>query len=71
MIEHLPALDPDAPRGARTLARCREQLARRRLRLERQARFRSQAWLVERFVVAGVCVAYLVAMAGDIIRLYR
>jgi hypothetical protein len=67
VIEHLPLLTPNAARGARTVARCREGLARRRRALDprlQQPRLKVPA--VERTLVAGACVVYLIAAARHI-----
>jgi hypothetical protein len=70
MIEHLPVLSPDTARVDRTVARCHDALARRRLRVEAAARRRARSYVIERAVVAGVSVIYLIAMAGDVVALY-
>ena len=70
MIENLPLLTPDAARADRTLARCHESLASRRRRVE-AASVQPRSFLIERALVAGVCVVYLIAMAGDLARIYR
>jgi hypothetical protein len=67
MIEHLPLLTPEESRSAKTLARCHDRLAARRRKIEARNRPSGQrAVLVERLVVAGFCVAYLVAMADNL-----
>jgi hypothetical protein len=69
MTETLPILKPDAARGARTKARCHDLLAARRRRVEAPSRPPGpRALAAERLVVAGLCTAYLIAMAGDILR---
>ena len=76
MIDNLPLLTPDASRSANTIARCHNRLAvRRRRRAERdqaniEARNRQpspRTFGLERLLVAGFCVAYLIAMAGDLL----
>jgi hypothetical protein len=68
MIEDLPILRPDAARGANTIARCHDRLAARRRKIERRQRQPDQGTAaVERLVLAGLCVVYLVAMAGDVL----
>ncbi len=72
MIEQLPLLTPD-PRTARArIARCHDRLAARRRKSRRaiapQALGRVGA---ERLLVVGVCVAYLIAMAGDLFAIGR
>jgi hypothetical protein len=76
MIENLPLLTPDTSRGAKTIARCHHRLAaRRRRRVERdktkiEKRNRQpspRALGAERLLVTGFCVAYLIAMAGDLL----
>lgn len=61
MIEQLPILSPDASRRDRTLARCHARLERRR----------AKSFIIERAVVAGACVMYLVAMAADVLSIYQ
>jgi len=70
MIEHLPVLSPDTARADRTIWRCHDRFARRRQRVEAAARFRAKTALIERAVVAGVSIVYLIAMAGDVLGLY-
>lgn len=68
MIEKLPLLTPDASRHAKTIARCHERLAARRRKIG--ARHRAPgapAPGAERLVAAGLCVAYFVALAGDLL----
>ena len=69
MIENLPLLTPDASRSAKTIARCHDRLAARRRKIEARNRAaeRCEALGAERLLVAGFCVAYLVAMAGDLL----
>ena len=77
MIEDLPLLAPNASRTAKTIARCHDRLAaQRRRRAERdqannEARNRQPGARAraERLLVAGFCVAYLIAMAGDLLTL--
>ena len=66
MIENLPLITPDAARGARTVTRCREGLARRRRALEAQQQPKLKVLAVERTLVAGACVLYLIAAARHI-----
>ena len=71
MIDDLPFLAPDAARGARTKARCHHRLATRRHRTEsRTERANPKTVVAERLLFAGVCVGYLVAMAGNVLRLF-
>ena len=69
MIENLPLLTPDAARGARTMARCHQRLAARRHKVE--SRNRPPAWraavTAEHLLLASLCVAYLVSMAGNVL----
>ena len=76
MIEGLPLLTPDASRSANTIARCHDRLAMRRRRRAERDRANSEAlnrpanpraFGAERLLVAGFCVAYLIAMAGDLL----
>ena len=67
MIEHLELLAPDASRNAKTIARCHDRLAARRRQLEVCDRAPGTRVRAERLLVAGLCVAYLVAMAGDLL----
>lgn len=59
MIE-LPVLEPSTTREARTVARCHEKFVQRRHRFD-----------VERALVAAASIAYLIAMASDLVGLYR
>ena len=68
MIEDLQPLIPDASRSARTVARCHQRLAARRRTIEARSQPpRTRAVTIERWLVAGVCAVYLLAMAGDIL----
>jgi hypothetical protein len=69
MIEDLPFLTPDPARSARTLTRCHERLAARRRKIESLDRppHRRAALTVEHLLLASVCVAYLVSMAGNVL----
>jgi hypothetical protein len=68
MIENLPLLRPEASRHAKTVARCHERLAARRRKIEgRERSAKSGAVAAERLLATGVCVLYLIAMAGDLI----
>ena len=68
MIENLPCLTPDASRSAKTMARCHARLAARRRRIEARNRPPDQKGSVaERLLMAGFCVIYLMAMAGDLL----
>jgi hypothetical protein len=64
MIQTLPHLTPNAQRGQRTIARCHQQLARRRKRMGPAARGGNTTYLaVERALVGGLCVIYISAVA--------
>ena len=64
MIEALPLLTPDADRGARTRARCHEQLARRRKRLESSMKPANTRYLlVERALIGILCTMYISEVA--------
>ena len=68
MIEHLTAIVPDASRGARTVARCHKRLAAHRRRIEARRQPRNpRIAAMERYLVFGVCAAYLIAMAGELV----
>lgn len=70
MTDNLPMLTPDAARGARTLARCHARLEAHRHELEAQAaRANQRAATAERLILAGASLAYLVAMAGNVLRI--
>jgi len=70
MTEMLPQLTPDAARGARTIARCYAELEAHRRRLEERARTPDpRVVAAERLLLAGACVAYIVSMAGDVLRM--
>ena len=67
MIENLPLLSPDASRRAKTIARCHDRLAARRLKILARHRPPGARARAERLLVAGFCVVYLIAMAGDLL----
>lgn len=67
MIENLPLLTPDTARSEVTLARCHDRLAARRRKIEARTRAPGRRARTERLLVAGLCVAYLIAMAGDLL----
>ncbi len=68
MIVNLQPLTPDRARGARTIARCHDRLAARRRRGEAPAPARpGRALAAERWLAAGLCAIYLLAMAGDLL----
>ena len=68
MIETLPTLTPDAARGAKTMARCQAKLAVRRRKEEaRNRRPAPRIVTAERLLLAGVCVMYLISMAGNVL----
>ena len=70
MIDDLPLLAPDAARAARTRARCHDRLALRRQCAEpRDQPANPKTVVAERLLFAGVCVVYLVSMAGTVLRL--
>jgi hypothetical protein len=65
----LTPLTPDAARRARTLARCHDRLAARRAAIEaRDRRPSPKTVAAERLVLAGLCVAYLISMAGTVLQ---
>ena len=53
------------------MARCRERFVQRRRRLESRSRPRAKSCFIERALVAGVSMVYLIAMVGDILNVYR
>jgi hypothetical protein len=70
MIDDLPLLTPDASRRAGTLARCHDRLATRRRKIEARNRPSNPKVMAAEFVVAtGLCVVYLISMAGNVLRL--
>lgn len=70
MIENLPLLTPDASRAAATMSRCHNTLAARRRRIEARNRPPNlKAVAVERLLIAGLCVVYLVSMAGNVLQI--
>jgi hypothetical protein len=69
MIENLPLLTPDASRAAATMARCHDTLAARRRRIEARTGPNPKIVATERLFVAGLCLAYLVSMAGNVLRI--
>ncbi len=69
MSETLLTLTPDPARGAKTLARCHGKLAVRRRRSEaRNRRSYRRILTTERLLLTGLCVVYLISMAGNILR---
>ena len=69
MTEDLSLLAPDSSRGAQTVERCHKQLAILRWQIEaRNRRPNQKAVVVERLLLAGMCVVYLVSMAGNVLR---
>jgi len=67
MIENLPVLTPEAARSANTMARCHDRLAARRRKIEKRHRApNGRGLFTERVLIAGFCVAYFIAMAGDL-----
>lgn len=63
MIEQLPSLAPDPTRNARTIARCHDELDRRR------ANSAAVAWYTfERNALLGFGALYLSSLAIDVIR---
>lgn len=70
MIEDLARLTPDTLRNATTVARCHDRLAAKRRKTEARNRApKMRAFGAERLLAAGFCVAYLIAMAGDLLAL--
>ena len=70
MIDDLPLLAPDAARRALTRARCHQRLATRRQYIESRTQPANPKTVVaERLLFASVCVVYLIAMAGNVLRL--
>jgi hypothetical protein len=67
MIDNLQPLLPDTARGARTIARCHERLSARRRHAEARNQAAARVFTADRLLVAGVCVVYLLAMAGDLL----
>jgi hypothetical protein len=63
MIEQLPSLAPDAARHARTLARCHDQLRRRRADAQAAA-----GSAVERHALLGFGVIYLSSLAVNVLQ---
>ena len=65
-MEHLPILQPDRERAARTLSQCHQALARRRLELARAPEPRGG--VLERAVLIGFGAIYLSSIALSVIR---
>jgi hypothetical protein len=69
MSEDLPLIRPNAARGAQTMQRCHARLEAHRRKLEESARTpASKTVTTERLVLVGACAAYLLSMAGNILR---
>lgn len=66
-MDRLPVLQPDPERTARTLARCQQALARRRVEMTRPRESAGAAW--ERAVLTGLCVVYLISIVGNVLRM--
>ena len=64
MIEQLPSLAPDPGRHARTIARCHDELDRRRADVAAVARY-----AFERNALLGFGALYLSSLAIDAIRI--
>ena len=71
MIEDLPLLTPDPARSARTVAKCHDRMAARRPIEARRRPPGPKPIVVERLLVAGLCVVYLIAMAGEVLAIVR
>lgn len=63
MIEQLPSLTPDAARNARTIARCRDRLDRRRADVQAGTRY-----VLERNALLGFGAIYLSSLAFVAVR---
>ena len=77
MIEELRLLAPDEMRGARTMARCHRQLARRRLAqarrkpaLPKRPAADAHGLAIERGLFVSMCVVFLIAVASDVLRVF-
>ena len=64
MIEQLPSLAPDPARNARTIARCHDQLDRRRANSAAVAHY-----AIERNALLGFGALYLSSLAVAVIRI--
>ena len=67
MTEQLPLLTPDAARATRTLERCRRKLVSG----TRISQPNAQVARLEPAALIGLATAYVVAMAGTVIRILR
>lgn len=67
MIDRLPILQPDEARAARTLNRCHQALARRRIETMRPLQPKSVA--AERAVLTGLGMVYLISIVGSVVRM--
>jgi hypothetical protein len=63
MIETLPLLTPDAKRSERARARCHDELARRRKRLESSNGTSTRYLLVQRALIGVLCTMYISCVA--------
>ena len=69
-MKTLPVLQPDSARTARTLTRCHQVLARRRLELTRD--HGRNGGIAERALVAGLGATYFLSIVTNVLRmLYR
>jgi hypothetical protein len=70
MLRNLPVLEPDAARAERVRARYRAAMAQHQLQAARSAR-RAEftARVLEHVLVGGLCLIYLSAIVGDVLRL--
>jgi hypothetical protein len=63
MIQPLPLLTPNAQRGQRTIARCHERLARKRLGPAVRCGSNTRYLAAERALIGGLCVIYISGIA--------
>ena len=70
MLRNVPMLEPDAARADRVRARCRAAMAQRQQQAARSIR-RAEltARVLEQVLVGGLCLIYLSAIVGDVLRL--
>lgn len=70
MTGNLQGLAPDPARVAHTMCRCHDRLAGQRRRLESRRRAPNTTVLgAERLLAAGLCVAYLISMVGNLLQI--
>jgi hypothetical protein len=69
-LRRLTVLEPEPARSARVRQRCRAALVDRRLQRQCPPSRRSAAAVLESGLTYGLSIGYLLAMIGDLLRIY-